>query len=98
MITTSNGIGLITADEASMAGGAYARINRDYYLYTVEQYWTMSPANYDSGTASMFYVHANSTLNTGVVNDEIGIRPVINLKADTTTTGTGTSTDPFVVS
>ena len=39
-------IGLITADEASFAGGLYAASNNAYYLYTGTTYWTMSPSHY----------------------------------------------------
>ena len=42
-------IGLITADEVRLAGGSVAigsatgKVNKDYYLYSSQVYWTMAP-------------------------------------------------------
>ncbi len=36
-------VGLISADEASVAGGIAGTINYAYYLYNGNSYWTMSP-------------------------------------------------------
>ena len=95
----SSPIGLITADEAAFAGGVNGQTNEDYYLHTGSYYWTMSPVNFNSsGYANVFYVDRGGWLNNNDVNSSSsGVRPVINLKADTQFTGTGTSTDPFVV-
>ena len=90
-------IGLISMDEAWYAGG-YASSNSSYYLYTGQNYWTMSPSVYGS-SAGVFYVDLSGTLNgyNNVLNT-VGVRPVINLRADVTLSGSGTSTDPYVVS
>ena len=42
----NNPVGLITADEVSMAGGITGAQNTLYYLYTGTNYWTMTPAHY----------------------------------------------------
>ena len=39
----TNPIGLITGDEANMAGGMSGTANSNYYLYTNQWYWTGSP-------------------------------------------------------
>ena len=92
-------VGLITADEVSMAGGVYRTSNSSYYLYTGQYYWTMSPYNFNStGSASVFYVYSNGYLYRSSVNGALGVRPVLNLSADVTLTGSGTQTDPYVVS
>ena len=91
-------IGLITADEANMAGGVWNLDNYNYYLYSGNTYWTISP-NYSEGYFHVreFLIDVNGWLSSDYVNNSWGIRPVINLKADVTLTGSGTSTDPYVV-
>ena len=95
-------IGLITADEVVYAGGSWFSNNSSYYLYTGQNYWTMSPIRFSSGNARVFYVDSYGRLNysIGVVDwAEPGVRPVVNLKADTQFSGgNGTSETPFVVS
>ncbi len=93
-------IGLITADEVAYAGGLIYTNNSGYYLYTDQFYWIMSPCNFTNGLAKVFSVFSYGTLNEGNVYSAIGVRPVISLKADTTFAvgGTGTSSNPYVVS
>ena len=88
-------IGLITADEVSMAGGVVGTSNSSYYLYTNQYYWTMSPNFYPG--ANVFYVYSNGSLDSNWVDTANGVRPVINLSADVTLTGSGTVSDPYVV-
>ena len=90
-------IGLITMDEVWYAGGNIYN-NTSFYLYTRQIYWTMSPYSYYSRTARVFRVDSDGAINGSIVNSENAIRPVINLKADVTITGSGTTTDPYVVS
>ncbi len=95
----TNPIGLITIDEESFAGGLGGSYNTDYYLYTVQDYWTMSP-NAISSHASVFIVYSNGYLNDSAVSNAKGVRPVINLKADTKFQegGTGTTDHPYILS
>ncbi len=85
----TNPIGLITADEVVFAGGQFNTKNNDYWL-TTNSYWTMSPSNFSvnsgissDGDAFMFEVDSNGKLYSTSVASIPGIRPVINLKADT---------------
>ena len=90
-------IGLVTADEAALTGITNKNNNAGSYLYTRQSYWTMSPYNYSSG-AGVFIVSSNGFLTiTDSVTRAIGVRPVINLRADVQITGSGTTTDPFKV-
>ena len=90
-------VGLITADEVSFAGGGNFILNTHYYLYNNQYYWTTSPFGFSSG-AGVFYVSLDGNLDYSGVNwTEYGVRPVINLKADTRFTGSGTTSDPYVV-
>ena len=91
-------IGLITSDEVVLAGGFAGSSNNSYYLYTGEYYWTMSPYFFSGSRAYVFYVYSNGGLNNVNVNIARGVRPVINLKADITITGEGTSSNPYKVS
>ena len=92
-------IGLITSDEVVLAGGFAGSSNNSYYLYTGEYYWTMSPYYFFStGSAHVFRVYSDGNLNSNFVNGTRGVRPVINLKADITITGEGTSSNPYKVS
>ena len=94
-------IGLITADEVAYAGGVNFSNNSGYYLYTGQYYWTMSPSSFNSGNsrAYVFYVNTGGSLGPDIVGWVApGIRPVINLKADTQfTSGNGTSSNPYTV-
>ena len=94
-------IGLITIDEVVYAGGARGTSNSNlsYYLYTGEQYLTMTPYVYNGSTTDIFMVTLNgSFLNTNTLSSW-GVRPVINLKADVQITGgSGTSSNPYVIS
>ena len=99
-------VGLILADEVALAGGrayyngAYSP-NSNYYLYNGNYFWTLSPSYFDSyySHAFVWYVLSSGSLNPWVyVTDSIGVRPVINLKADTLITkGDGSSLNPFVI-
>ena len=92
-------IGLISADEVSYAGGVYNVNNTSSYLNTGQGYWTMSAHDYPyyNGQPTVFYM-AGGQIADARVNNENGIRPVINLKADVQISqGSGTSTDPYVI-
>ncbi len=96
-------IGLITTDEVSMAGGLNNVANSKYYLYNGQSYWTMSP-NYCWLKKAFVYAvsYSGGTFNANsdydlVVSNKYGIRPVINLRADVSLTGSGTGDDPYVV-
>ena len=93
----ANPVGLITADEVVFAGGKGGTNNSSYYLYTGQNYWTMSPFDFYDGHADVFFVHSNGNLNYSNVYGAIGVRPVINLAYDVEITGSGTSSDPYVV-
>ena len=91
-------VGLITADELAYAGGVYEKNNTSYYLYNNQAYWTMTPYYFDfMYYAYVFNVNSNGQLVFDMVNSAYGVRPVINLKADTKFTGEGTVNSPFEV-
>ena len=93
-------IGLITGDEVMHAGGKGGTNNYGYYLYTGNSYWTMSPYFFDvRGYAYMFQVFSTGSLGNYSVGYTYGVRPVINLSANTTIkSGNGTISSPYEVS
>ena len=91
-------IGLITADEVSLAGGVWRTSNNSYYLYTGQWYRALSAYYWDSGYAYAFFVGSDGRLNNDGVGDSDGVRPVVSLRTSTlVTSGTGTETDPYVI-
>ena len=91
-------IGLISTDEAMLAGiPNWNSSNSNNYLYTRQNYWTISPYWFNDGFALVFVVYSNGSLDGGYVYVPIGVRPVINIRADVALTGSGTVLDPFKV-
>ena len=89
-------IGLITTDEANIAGGAGE--NNNYYLTTGNWYWTGSPFDYGYGSASVKDVDADGSIgNAFHVDEACGVRPVINLKSGSLSKGSGTASNPYEV-
>lgn len=104
-------IGLLTSDEVAMAGAinVYSSINfyienNDYYLYNDSlncAFMTMTPSLFIQGLSS----------NLGMLMDVYNfyiqpyefsmcypeLSPVVSLKADAITSGSGIETDPFIV-
>lgn len=94
-------IGLLSIDEAALAGGISDNVNTQYYLYTGQTYWTMSPSSFraDYAYALVWYVYSDGSLNATLTSGTIGVRPVINLKANIEiTSGNGTKNAPYIVS
>ena len=80
------------------AGGRNAK-NNGYYLYTGNNYWTMSPSSFNaaSSAATVFSVNSTGSLNYYGVNImSLGVRPVINISPNVTITGSGRIQDPYV--
>ena len=106
-------IGLITADEMMLAGHAggvfdgsynHMKSNNGSYLVTGNSFWTMTPAGgYNpfgrtDWYAFVFYVYASGLVDDYRVGNTCGLRPVVNLKSGVKITGSGTKTNPYVVS
>ena len=99
-------IGLILADEVALAGGrsyfngAYSP-NSNYYLYNGKYFWTLSPSRFDSSYSYALVwlvVPSGSLFPWNRVATSLGVRPVINIKADTLITkGDGSSLNPFAI-
>ena len=94
----TNPIGLITADEIGMSGAVWNINNYNYFLYTGNTVWSISPS-YSEGwfNTRMFLIDSNGWLSSDYVDSIWGIRPVINIASDVTLSGTGTANDPYIV-
>ena len=94
-------VALITADEMAMAGGVFNTSNTNYYLYNGQYQWSLSPGNFNPSysNAIVWHVYPSGSLYPwSYATDSFGVRPVINLKADTQITkGDGSSLNPFVI-
>ena len=91
-------VGLLTYDEVVYAGGYPYSNNNSYYLYNNTYFWTMSPAGFSGSFSYVWYVGTTGDVYNNYVNITCAVRPVIILNADTLATGSGTSSDPFVIS
>ena len=95
-------VALITADEMAMAGGVFNTANTNYYLYNGQYQWSLSPGSFSSSYsfAIVWYVYPSGGLSPWRnVTSSFGVRPVINLRADTLITkGDGTALNPFKIS
>ena len=90
-------VGLLTIDEANMAGGYIASENYSYYLYSGQYYWTMSPRDFNYGSSLVWNVYSTGALNATPVDYSIALRPVISLKSDITFSGNGSMSSPFEI-
>ena len=89
-------IGLLTYEEVLYAGGYYKQTNNTYYLYNGSiTSWLMSPS---SGYYSFSWLISTAgNIENAIASANRGLRPVLVLNADIHASGTGTSSDPFVV-
>lgn len=102
-------VGLITMDEMVLAGGGtafeqwsekYYRVNRNYYLYTGQTYWGLSPYALIRSNIYVFHVHSVGHIGYGWTTNADGVRPVINLKSTVNvrnSKNSGTIDNPYQV-
>ncbi len=86
-------IGLLTTDEAVMAGSVYTINNYNFYLNTESNYWLLSPSTDPS--PSVFIITTSGYVIGQPSYNINGIRPVLSLKSDLLFTGSGTWDDPY---
>lgn len=89
-------IGLLTVDEVNLAGGLHE--NNNYYLYTGNVYFTMTPCDNIGGATYIRSVTStgNAYASTYTANNS-GVKPVINLNPNSLKAGDGTINNPYVV-
>ncbi len=95
-IALTNKIGLISADEVMMAGVNPGLSNAYSYLYIAQDFYTMTPY-IGGGNESVFIVNSSGQIGSSTITTSEYIRPVINVKADTMSTGTGHFDNPYIL-
>ena len=89
------GVGLVTTDEAVLAGG-WDSDNSNYYLYSGQDYWTMSPLLFTGSDAIEHFVYSYGFADGNeIVNNGYGARLVFNLSSKILKNGNGTASDPY---
>ena len=93
-------IGLASAEEVVLAGGAYNKSSTSYYLYNSSSWWTLSPAYYDESQANggVFFVNSSGSLtdwSNSLLTASYGLRPVITINGNLELTGDGTLSNPY---
>ena len=87
-----------SADEIVMAGSVLSEENSTNYLYTNQAWWLMSPAYMEESTTYVWSVTSYGNIYYNYVYNAFGSRPSISITYNTTVSGTGTASDPFVAS
>ena len=92
-------VGLLSYDEIVYAGGYYGQSNSNYYLYnSAINWWTINSSGLFDSYPYVWIVSVQGNINDGKVSIARSLRPVIILTADTKiSSGSGTSSDPFVI-
>ncbi len=101
-------IGLLTGDEAQLAGYAWyannsSTYNKTNYLYNGQNYWLMSPSYYYSTYPYGTFISSSGAIYSGTTNSSYGIRPVVSIKSDKKFTlqsnfeEAGTPANPYIV-
>ena len=90
-------VGLLTADDIALAGGAYNVPNYNYYLYNGGSFFTSSPAEFRKNQAYIMIVDNTGSLATDKTDSTHEIRPVINIDSSLTFEGSGTVNNPYVL-
>ena len=88
------GVGLVINDEVVLAGGWYG-YNSNYYLYSGQKYWTMSPYYFVVTTRGCYVSSSGYASDYADVDRSVGARPVFNLKSEVLAQGSGTASDPY---
>ena len=86
-------IGLISTDEAVLAGG-YNSNNAHYYLYSGQTYWTSSPREFDGNIVRRMRVDFWGSANCSTSSDDV-VRPVLNLSQEVLKKGDGSMENPY---
>ena len=92
-------VGLLNYDEVVHAGGYFVKNNSKYYLYnSAISWWTMGPTGFTGLASIVWGVNTSGNIDNFNVAAGPRLRAVLILNADTLVTGSGTSSDPYVVS
>ncbi|MBO5120548.1 MAG: hypothetical protein J6C28_02530, partial [Bacilli bacterium] len=91
-------VGLLTADEYTLAGSGNKGYSTTSYLHTGQYQWSLSPFYFYSHNARGFYLASSGTLFSHDVPYTRGVRPSVSLKLGTLISGgDGSVSTPYIV-
>ena len=91
-------VGLLTADELTLAGHGWSGYSGSGYLRTGQYYWSLSPRSFGNTGATGFRVGSSGNLINIRVDLSLGVRPSVSLAPGTKHSGgDGTETSPYIV-
>ena len=92
-------IALLTSDEIMLAGSVYGSSNHTVYFYNGGSWWTMSPLGlvYEYNTPIIWVFSGGQLYDDGLAGYSEAVRPSISLKPGLTYSGSGTTSNPYVV-
>ena len=91
-------VGMLTIDEAMLAGNTSSTPNSNYYLYTNEYYWVLFTYAWRATYADAGLMYSNGFVGSCDSSGVYGVRPSVSLKPGTLfLNGDGTTDNPYVV-
>ena len=91
-------VGLLTADEAVLAGARLSAVNNDYYLSSGARYWLNSPSHVGSDSVAVFFIETTGAIRSLLPHNSFGVRPMISLSRKALLiSGDGSSEMPYEV-
>ena len=96
----SYAVGLLSIDDVILAGSFYtvSKYNTNYYLYTNQNYWLLSPSCIDYYVLEMYVSKSGTVYDGGTVTNIKGVRPALTLKSEATIlNGDGSQNNPYVI-
>ena len=91
-------VGLLTGEEATLAGHGDPGYSENSYLTTGSWYWLSSPYDFNGNDTSVSFVGSDGGLYGVDVGGAGGVRPSISLKPGTTPSGgDGTVNNPYLI-
>ena len=80
------------------AGGIEGSNNTEFYLYTTQNWWGISPFSFSIYYAEEIAINSGGNINFSYASKTYGLRPSVSLASTSTITqGDGTATNPYVV-
>ncbi|MBQ3511110.1 MAG: hypothetical protein IJA30_02290 [Bacilli bacterium] len=91
-------VGLLTADEMTLAGSGSRGYNTSNYLYIGYDYWSLSPCSFNGDIVRFHYLSENGYLGHLGIHYDFLVRPSVSLKPGTyVSTGDGSVSNPYIV-
>ena len=91
-------VGLLTADEYTLAGSGNKGYSKTSYLHTGQNQWSLSPAFFSNVNARGFSLYSSGALSNDYVNPARGVRPSVSLKLGTLISGgDGSVNSPYII-